>query len=137
MFEWIGRRGAWMLVFLAAMVAGCASTASGPPEEVVRQRAQARWNALLDGDFSRAYDYMAPSYRALIERKRFPNQFGSGAGWQGAEVVSVTCETDRCKVVMKVAVRTALRGRSAPPLSTHFDENWVKEDGQWWMYQPI
>ena len=127
-------RFVWLL-FAAALAAGCASVSPDQPEEVVRQRAQARWNALMEGDWAQAYRYMAPSYRALVEQKRYANQFGGGAAWMAAEPVKVACAEDRCTVEMKVTFRPVIGARTSAPATTHFDETWIREDGQWWMFQ--
>jgi len=120
----------------AIALAGCAAL-SPKPEDAVRQRAQARWDALLAGEWGKAYRYMAPSYRALVEEKRYVNQFGGGAGWVSAEVVNVTCEEDRCTVRMQVAFRPVLGARVGNVATTSFDETWIREEGQWWMYQRL
>jgi hypothetical protein len=128
----------WALVLWAiAAVAGCASLAPGKPEEVVRQRAQARWDALLAGEWKTAYGYMSPSYRALVEEKRFANQFGSGAGWVSAEVFKVTCADEKCTVVMEVKFKPILGMRAGNVATTSFEESWIREDGQWWMFQRV
>lgn len=128
----------WLAVlWLAALAAGCATVGSATPEQIVQQRAQARWAALIAGDWDKAYGYMAPSYRTLVERKRFANQFGGGAAWQGVEVVSVTCKDERCTALVKLLFRPVIGPRTAEPMSTHFEETWVREDGQWWMFQKL
>ena len=119
------------------VLAGCAALSPAPPEELVRQRAQARWAALIDGDWSKAYQYMAPSYRAVVEQKRYANQFGGGATWLAAEVVNVTCAEDRCTVRMKVTYQPVIGMRGGEPSSTHFNETWIREEGQWWMFQRV
>jgi hypothetical protein len=132
----VGRR--LMLWLLTAVLAGCAAFAPVPPEEAVKRRAQERWAALIAGEWDKAYDYMAPSFRALVERKRFANQFGGGAAWEGAEVVGVACpEPDRCIATIKMAFRPVLGVRRGEPMSTHFEETWLREEGQWWLYQKI
>lgn len=120
-------------LLVVAVVAGCASLAPLPPEEAVRQRAQARWDALIAGEWSKAYRYMSPSYRALVEEKRYANQFGTGAAIVGADVVRVNCAEDRCTVRMNVRYKIALAGRSGEAGDTHFNETWILEDGEWWM----
>ncbi len=127
----------WLLL-LTGILAGCAALPSGPPEDVVKARAQARWEALVAGQWDKAYEYMAPSYRALVERKRFANQFGGGAAWQGAEVIKVTCEQPvSCTARIKILYRSLLDVRGGEPMSTHFDETWIREDGQWWLFQKL
>ena len=126
----------WALLAVLA-VAGCAALSPKTPEEVVRTRAQERWNALLAGEWARAYALMAPSYRAVVEEKRFAGQFGGGVSWVAAEVVSVACEKDRCTVQMKVTFRPVSGARRGSTLSSHFDETWIREEEQWWMFQKI
>lgn len=138
MFEAVAGRRVWLvLLMIAALAAGCATVGAASPEETVKQRAQARWAALIAADWDKAYGYMAPSYRALIERKRFASQFGGGVSWEGVEVLAVSCQEDRCTARIKILYRPVLGARSGEPASTHFNENWVREDGQWWMFERI
>ncbi len=136
MFEGIAGRGLPALL-AAVLVSGCASLLSTGPEKVVQQRAQARWEALMAGEWRKAYQYMAPSYRALVEEKRYANQFGGGAAWRAAEVVKVACEQERCTVQMKVTYQPVFGMRAGDVATTHFDETWIREDGQWWMFQKV
>ena len=47
---------ATVLVAVSVGLAGCATVAKGPAlEEIVKDRAQARWNALVQGDVKTAY----------------------------------------------------------------------------------
>lgn len=126
----------WRIAVLvaAAALAGCASFGPRTAEEIVSDRAQQRWTALLAGQWDRAYALMAPSYRAVVAPNRFGSQFTGGVAWRSAEVVSASCEAERCTVRIKIVFH-------APPMAagetgtTHFNETWVLEDGQWWMYQ--
>ena len=128
----------WALAVIALLaLAGCASLSPKTPEEVVRTRAQARWNALLAGEWEKAYALMSPSYRAVVEQKRFAGQFGGTLSWVAAEVVGVACEQDRCTAQMKVKFRPIVKGKPGPALENHFDETWIREDEQWWMFQKL
>jgi hypothetical protein len=129
------KRLIWVLT--AVLLTGCAALPWAKPEDVVRQRAQARWDALMAGEWSKAYTYMAPSYRGLVDEKRYANQFGGGAAWLSAEVVKVSCTEDRCTVQMKVAFQPTLGFRAGQPATTYFDETWIREEGQWWMFQKV
>jgi hypothetical protein len=119
------------------LTAGCASLSPAKPEEVVRDRAQARWNALIAGEWDKAYSYMTPSYRAVVEQKRYPSRFSGSVSWLAAEVVRVDCAEQSCTVRMKVTFRPVLGGRPGSAASTGFDETWVFEDGQWWMFEKL
>jgi hypothetical protein len=120
---------------LAALVlAGCATLAGGPPEKVVRERAQERWAALIAGDFPKAYRLMPPSYRASTPVERFVGSFQGGVKWVKADVVWVKCETDdKCIARMNVDSLVAFN-RGTTPLNNAWDETWIREDGGWWLF---
>lgn len=103
----------------------------------MQQRAQARWNALLAGDWAAAYQYMTPAYRAIVPQQRYSNQFGGPASWQGATAKEAKCEETRCVVGIDVQFRLMLPGHSDRPMATHFEEIWVLEEGQWYKFDPL
>ena len=121
----------------ATLAVGCASLSPAKPEEVVQQRAQARWQAMIAGEWDKAYSYMTPSFRAVVDQKRYPSRFGGSVSWLAAEVVNVTCEEQRCTVRMKVTFRPVVGMRPGGVASTGFDETWIFEDGQWWMFEKV
>lgn len=121
-------------VALAAVVAGCASI-SPKPEEIVADRAKARWALMLDGDVKSAYEYLAPSVRKLLPADRYVSRFGAAAGLDSASVIASSCDSEvRCTARIRVERPPILGGRKGDKISTHFDETWVKEDGQWWLF---
>lgn len=128
-----------LAVLAASVLASCQSLMQ--PQDaaaVVKQRAEARWTALMAGDFRKAYTFMAPSFRAVVDADRFSKQFGGGGvSWEKAQVVDVKCSDDQCKTVLKISYRPLLGGRKGDPFFTHFDETWIREDGQWWMFQKV
>lgn len=135
------RRLAWTAVLsvVVGLVVACGSVPSAPrtPEEIVRQRAVQRWSALMAGQWDRAYALMAPSYRSAVDLRRFSAGFGGSVGWLGAEVAAVRCDQDRCTATMRITYQAVVGARPGQPAVTHFDETWVREDGQWWMFQPL
>ena len=50
---------------LAEVLAGCAALQPQTPEQIVEQRVEARWNALMKGDFEQAWTFTQPGFRAL------------------------------------------------------------------------
>ena len=46
-----------VLVLLAVMLLSACATTPASPGDIVKERAQARWDALLNGDFATAYSY--------------------------------------------------------------------------------
>ena len=62
-----GMRGTNAVVFFTmAVLGGCAALDARPPEEVLKQRAQNRWDAVVKSDFKAAYEYLSPGSRAVL-----------------------------------------------------------------------
>ncbi|MDR2153686.1 MAG: DUF4864 domain-containing protein [Burkholderiaceae bacterium] len=129
--------GAALLAGAALWLAGCQTLGSGTPEQVVRERAQARWAALLKGDFEHAWSYTQPGFRALIKQNDYRHRFGGGARWKEVQVHNVTCEAERCTVSLNMSVITMIPSFHNKEITTSMDETWVREDGQWWFYQAL
>lgn len=135
------RRGAFVLAAAALLASGCAGL--GTPqtrEEIILERAQARWDATLAGKTARAYSYTAPSYRALVSEELYGRQYGgggSGVSKQGARAHRVYCESDTlCKAVIVLEYQMPFGkniGADPKVSTTAYEERWVLEDGHWWM----
>jgi len=120
------------------VLAACAGLGSSKREDLVRQRALERWQALVAGQFAKAYEYSAPGFRSVVTPDAFRSRQGSAVKWEGAEVVSVDCpETARCIAKIRIDFRPLLGGRFGDKIDTHIDETWLLEDGQWWVFQSI
>jgi len=119
------------------ILAACATMAPASKEEIVRQRAQERADAYVKGDFPKSYALIAPSYRRIRDVDAYRRTFGGGAVWQKAEVTSVACEEQRCKVALKVSVKPLIPGMFNDTITVQFEETWLLEDGNWWLHQAL
>ena len=134
-----GRRAALCGTLAAvALLAGCASMERGTPEEIVQARATARWQALMAGDFKKAYEYLAPSYRAVSSFERYKESFQSGSAWAKVDVARVQCESaEKCTAAIKIEGKAlgvmSYRGN----IITGADETWLLESGKWWLHQKL
>ena len=125
------------LVAAGALLSACASF-QAKPEDAVTQRANARWQALLKGDMAKAYTYSAPGFRAVVDVEGFKGRTGIAGRWLGAQVTSVNCDTpERCKAVIRLEFNTLIPGFSKDRMTTHIDETWLLEEGQWWIFQKV
>ena len=122
-----------------AVAAGCASIGAGsrPAEQVVLERAQARWNALVDRDFGAAYAYLTSGYRAVVPLAAYRRQTTGPAQWESAKAQSAKCESARCIVAVEITFRIGLPGHADRVQSSFVDETWVLEDGQWFKYEAL
>ena len=120
-------------------LAGCASLAPRTPEEQVKARAQARHDAILKGDRNTAYEYFAPGFRATVSAERYKNSIGNAVETVGATVESVRCETlEKCVAQVKLEMKPLADRRFAGTIvTTHSDEIWLLEAGQWWLFQTL
>ncbi len=129
----MNRTASILIALLAMMLTAC----SPPPtdEEVVAERSQARWDALVTNDFEGSYAYQSPAYR----QETTPTEHIVGLSrrritWTSAEVTDVACDEGRCEVTINVGYRAdgapgALSGmENARPVR----EIWVRLDDQWW-----
>ncbi len=131
------RIGLMALVAAGALLSGCASFQT-KPEDAVSQRANQRWQALIKSDMDLAYTYNTPGYRAVVDKAGFRSRTGIAGRWHSAEVASVSCDTpQRCKAVIKLQFSTLIPGHSKDRITTHIDETWLLEDGQWWIFQKV
>jgi uncharacterized protein YceK len=124
-------------ILAAALAAGCATVGAGlnPAEEIVLERAQARLDALLERDWARAYPYLTPSYRAIVPRQRYGDQFQGPIKWESAKAQSAKCEEKRCVVKIEIAARLLLQGHADRVTTSYSEEVWVLEDGQWFKFE--
>jgi len=122
-------------MLLAATLSGCAGLVGKPqtPEQIVAERAQARWDALVAGDWQTAYSFATPAYRDLVDVEGFRRRHGGQASWLGADVKEVTCQDDVCEPTITLKFRSLL-----PPytddLHTDYTERWVLEGSDWWIF---
>lgn len=117
----------------SAALAGCAAFAPKSPEDLVRERAQERWDALIAGDFEKAYGFLSPASRGVVSLPQFRASIGAAVSWKSAKVHSVVCEQpDRCKVTMLVKYAPMLPRPRVGTIETSVDETWLLDQGQWW-----
>jgi len=117
-------------------VAGCASGPStstgssqaGNPAQAVERRALARWEALIEGDLARAYQFLSPGTREAYTEQTYKAMVKPGL-WKKARVESVQCaEADVCEAV--VLVEYVFKGTT---VTTPLRETWTKAGEEWWF----
>ena len=115
-----------LLIALIA-VAGCASAPQRSDQEIVAERAQVRWNALVAGDFKTAYEMMSPAGRSVVSLEGYSGTLKRGF-WKEVRVKDVQCTSaEVCEVHLEMEYEFMGR-RTKTPVS----EKWVKQDSTWW-----
>jgi hypothetical protein len=121
------------------VMAGCATTSrevtkDSPPEvkrTVVRERADARWQAILKGDFAGAYGYMSPASRLQINQATFEKRMRD-AQFRGSTLGAVECQGETCRVDATMTYdHQMMKGVTTP-----VQETWIIDGGQAWYVWP-
>jgi hypothetical protein len=119
-----------LLAGLIAGLAACGMLEQRKPQEMVTDRAKARWEALVKGDVAAAYAYLSPSSKAVMTLGAYVNSIKLGF-WKSAAVERVECATaDSCEVV--TAIEYEMGGRR---IKTPIKETWIREGSNWWYVQ--
>jgi len=128
-------RARWATMAAASMLmlAGCAAFAPKAPELEVRERAQARWDALIAGNWEKAYSYSTPAYRKAVDLFGFRARSAGPVKLKSAEVVNARCRDLTCEVTVRVGFAPLQRGY--PETFTDLEDRWVLESGDWWRYE--
>jgi hypothetical protein len=125
----------WGVVALSSlMLLACASpggvTAESPPDvkkAAVTERANARWKAVIDGDGDKAYEFLSSGSKTVTSLTTYKAR-ARLVGFRAADLQSVACEPEVCKVKYRVT----LDHRLMKGISSEVEETWVLEKGQYW-----
>ena len=123
---WAEVRAGMLVAAVVVGVSGCALVAPKAPEEAVKERAQARWNALLSGDYKAAYAYLSPGSRAVQPETEYAKSLRRDF-WKAAQVEKATCTEQRCR--LEASIEYELMGRRT---KTPLRETWIREGSEWW-----
>lgn len=121
------------LAAAALSLTACATFGGGTPEEVVAKRAQAYWNARLNGDASKAYQFTNAAFKLAVDEKKFKqNNMASFA--VAAEVHKVECDAQKCDVGINLKVDPPIPGKKLGTIDMYSKQTWLLEDGQWMLF---
>ncbi|MEN1727172.1 MAG: hypothetical protein AAGJ52_01915 [Pseudomonadota bacterium] len=125
------------LVALVVLTAACATAPEPlkPPEEIVAERSQARWDHLVAAEAEQAREYYTPGYRAITSVVDYEIWARTRPiRWLGAEVEESWCESeDLCRALVKVRYRIpgGPVGINTMRLEREVEEEWIQLEGQW------
>jgi len=98
----------------------------------VSERAKARWQHLIKGEFDLAYGFSTPAYRSAVSEQQFRSAFKPGL-WRAAEVKSVQCgEADVCRVDVEIDFQYVVKMAGPVVGKRVLSETWRKDVGEWW-----
>lgn len=131
------RRATLALAAVATLTLTACASLGGGAEQRVQNNAQARWDALLGGDFDKAYAFSTEGFKKVVTQRQYPLRFSNAVKWLGASVTQVRCpQADKCTVQVRLRFQPVLH-RSTEPSVTFIDETWLLENGQWRVVQDL
>ena len=103
-------------------------------EQVLRQRVRERWEALIRKDWTAAYPFEAPVFRAAYSLEQYQRKFGKGMIWEAAVIDQVSFEGDEVATVyvnVQYQMAKMIAGQ-VHSFSSLVTEKWIRSDNQWW-----
>ncbi len=134
----LGRSGLLLTFIMTGMfLASCATVTpeSENPDNFIAERAQDRWDALLSGDFRKAYSFYSPGYRSTMSAEDLAFEVRSRRVlWTSAQYKEHSCQENTCTVSFDVGftVHKPVPGLDKWDSSKIMEEKWVKTGGEWW-----
>jgi hypothetical protein len=133
-------------VLAVAVTAGCATMGGGltkdtPPEAkaaAVKERSNARWEALIKGDKDAAYGYLSPATREIVTLEQYRARL-QAISYTAVHVEKVDCDAETCEVgLMLTYDYLPAKGTTrAKGVTTYVQETWVLDKGQaWFAWRP-
>lgn len=129
-FDIAKRAGLAVLVCSLLVLSACEKS------ESIEERATARWDVLLSGDMTAAYEYLSPGYRSSVSLEQYQRSLLTRqVGWDSADYIESECVEDSCKVKISIgySVRGALPGVKEFKGVQKVEESWVSVNGVWYL----
>ncbi|WMP18714.1 hypothetical protein [Thiothrix lacustris] len=115
---------------VSMLLAGSLLAACSSAESVITEFAQQRWDAMISGNVTQAYEYYTDAFKATTPLDVFKHKANGVGLWSKAQVKQVQCEASgkRCQVDVDVTVSMKMRGLSKPvDTNDVVHETWVKD----------
>jgi len=99
----------------------------------LEERVDARWEALIKGDYAAAYEMELPSYRKSNTFEKYRGEFGDAVTWRLAKVAGISYDgASKAKVSISVEITARMASGRPETIQNEIRETWVRRDGQWW-----
>ena len=124
----------WGLICSLLLLSACATTAR--TDNIIEERATARWDTLLSGDLAGAYEFLSPGFRSSVPSLQYQRQILlNKVKWTGAQYIESDCTETTCKVKISLdyTVYGALPGVKSFDGTQEIEESWVKVNGKWYF----
>jgi hypothetical protein len=106
-------------------------------EDRLKERVQARWDAVINGDFKDAYAFETPEFRKANDPADYAFRLGhASVRWHLASLKELRYDrADQADAVVTIEYSFAISGGELARTSGNFPERWVFLDGDWWRQE--
>lgn len=130
----------YLLASIALAALGLSACQRETPEAAVARRAAERWNYLIAGQPSKAYEYLSPGYRSTHTMDQYIASIAQvRLKWTAtSNFKAQQCEAETCKLTLTIAAILPGALAHAPrdiPIESPATEQWVMDGGSWY-YRP-
>jgi hypothetical protein len=100
----------------------------------VSQRAEDRWNHVINKRFDEAYDMFTPGYRQSMPREDWVNTIKNRPlRWTEAKAIDQACSNPlSCKVKIKIKFSLTMPGAGDINSEDQIYEDWLQVNGAWY-----
>ncbi len=131
-FKRLATAGMALAIFV---LSGCAGAPlSG--EDVVKQRAEQRWEAIFAKEYAKAYEYYSPGYRSKYSAVDVEIALRvQKVRWFSADYIDHSCEEKTCIVRFNLGYKIAapVPGVDVWTGWDTIEEQWIFTSGKWWF----
>ena len=124
-----------LLSLILFIISGCALFVEQNPEQIVHQRVNERWAALIEGRLEKAYSFETPEYRELYSFPDYRKKIRGVGSWQKIEIENIECSDNKCiaNIIIYVNITIGM-GFEAVESDARAKENWIHHStsGQWY-----
>jgi hypothetical protein len=96
-------------------------------KKLVAERAVARWQAMMKGDYAGAYEFLSPGSKAATSAALYKAKFKNPI-WRDVALQTVECEAETCKATLLLTYDY----KSMKGVKTEVIESWLLEGGNAW-----
>ncbi len=126
------------LILAVLALSGCAS-APASKGDIVKQRAEQRWEAIFERDYAAAYEFYSPGYKSKYSAVDMEISLRvQKVRWISADYVDHSCEEKSCSVKFDLGYRVAapVPGMDVFTGWDRIEEQWIYTRGEWWYVPP-
>ena len=111
---------------------GCPKAEEQGLERSLKERVQARWDAVVGRDFAKAYAFETPEFRKQHTSADYASRFGRMVNWHVAQIGDVRY-TDCRNAIVRVMVDASFPlGAGEARTKVSIDDHWVFDGREWW-----